>query len=217
MTEIFFLIYKNNLSWTAISSDLSLVFLLVLYFVFLLKFPLISRLEKSQFYLTACFTSLSLQSSKNCQFCHIFQICLQLGIRCWSSINTKWLDHSCLWHRFLFVTRFLHIEQDICNKIFGTRCGQTMSTIRCETESFATHRENKSVLSYTRWLKSTTESFTFHWHTGWFCVTKEHWYWYPRLLCFVACSWWLHTSCCVTYNLHPKRAQEKEVARFALT
>ena len=28
-----------------------------------------------------------------------------------------------------------------------TYYGQTMSTVRCETESFATHRENKSVLS----------------------------------------------------------------------
>ena len=69
MTGIFLLIYKKNLCSTAISSDLSLVFLLVSYFVFLLKFPLISWLEKSQFYLAACFTSLSLQCSKNCQFC----------------------------------------------------------------------------------------------------------------------------------------------------
>ena len=27
----------------------------------------------------------------------------------------------------------------------------------------------------------------------------------------------VHTSCCVTYNLYPKRAREKEVAPFALT
>ena len=69
MTEKFLLMYKKTLCLTAISSYLSLVFVLKLYFVFLLKFSLISRLEKSQFYLTACFTSLSLQCSKNCQFC----------------------------------------------------------------------------------------------------------------------------------------------------
>ena len=121
----------------------------------------------------------------------------------YSCTPSRWLDSRRLPH--------LKLEQVFCNKIFvgGTRYGQTMSTIRCETESFATHRENKSVLSYTRWLEITTESFAFHWHTGRFCVTKEHWYWYPRLLCFVAWSWWLHTSCCVTYNLHPNRAGKK--------
>ena len=121
MTEKFLLMYKKTLCLTAISSYLSLVFVLKLYFVFLLKFPLISRLEKSQFYLTACFTSLSLQCSKNCQFCHRFQICLQLGIRCWSSINTKWLGHSYLWHRF-------------CQDVFGPEQQQRVGEVPADAE-----------------------------------------------------------------------------------
>ena len=124
MTVIFLLMYKNNMSWTAISSDLSLVFLLVLYFEFLLKFPLISQLEKSQFYLAPCFTSLSLQCRR-----HVFKLSilpqisnrLQLGIRCWSSLNTKWLGHSYLWHRF-------------CQDVFGPEQQQRVGEVPADAE-----------------------------------------------------------------------------------
>ena len=122
MTEIFLLIYKNNLSWTAISSDLSLVFVLKLYFVFLEisidfsagKVPI---LPHSMFYIPV----IAMQCSKDCQFCHRFQICLQLGTRCWSSLNTKWLSHLFLWHRF-------------CQDVFGPEQQQRVGEVPADAE-----------------------------------------------------------------------------------
>ena len=58
----------------------------------------------------------------------------------YSCTPSRWLDSRRLPH--------LKLEQVFCNKIFvgGTRYGQTMSIMRCKTESFATHGENKDDL-----------------------------------------------------------------------
>ena len=66
--------------------------------LYFLKFPFHFWLKKSQFHNTAYLVFLS--CSKNCQSCQSCQICLQLGIRCWSSLITEWLSHLYLWQSF---------------------------------------------------------------------------------------------------------------------